>query len=95
VPESVNPTGLCGESIPKSPQNVRQKLALQRPGDQPHVERVRIFLTTSKYAKLAKCSTDTVLRDIQDLLARGILLKNRARGRSMSYRLTNPQDVAD
>ena len=33
------------------------------------------FLTTSKYAKLAKCSTDAALRDIQELLDRGILVK--------------------
>lgn len=45
------------------------------------------WLTTSKYAKLAKCSADTALRDIGDLVHRGILLKNRAGGRSTSYRL--------
>ena len=51
------------------------------------------FLTTSKYAKLAKCSPDTALRDIRELLQRGILLKNPARGRSTSYRLAGPDDV--
>lgn len=44
-------------------------------------------LTTSKYAKLAKCSADTALRDIQDLVARGVLERGGAGGRSTSYRL--------
>ncbi len=44
-------------------------------------------LTTSKYAKLAKCSADTALRDIRELVARGVLVVNSAGGRSTSYRL--------
>ena len=44
-------------------------------------------LTTSKYAKLAKCSNDTALRDIRGLLDRGILARNKGGGRSASYRL--------
>jgi Fic family protein len=44
-------------------------------------------LTTSKYAKLAKCSQDTALRDIKDLLAKGILAQNPGGGRSTSYSL--------
>ena len=44
-------------------------------------------LNTSKYAKLAKCSTDTALRDIRELLERGILIQNPGGGRSTSYRL--------
>jgi Fic family protein len=44
-------------------------------------------LTSSKYAKLAKCSPDTALRDIQDLLARRILVKDAPGGRSTSYSL--------
>lgn len=50
-------------------------------------------LTTAKYAKLAKCSTDSALRDIRELLARGILLQNAGGGRSTSYRLGEPEDV--
>jgi len=46
-------------------------------------------LTSSKYAKLAKCSPDTALRDIQDLLARSILAKDSAGGRSTSYSLAD------
>ncbi len=44
-------------------------------------------LTTSRWAKLAKCSPDTALRDIDDLVHRGILAKNLAGGRSTSYSL--------
>ncbi|MCU1232956.1 MAG: filamentation induced by cAMP protein Fic [Candidatus Solibacter sp.] len=43
-------------------------------------------LTTVKWAQLAKCSHDTALRDIQDLVARGVLVQN-AGGRSTSYSL--------
>ena len=45
------------------------------------------FMNTSKYAKLAKCSNDTALRDIQQLKACGIFRQNRGGGRSTSYRL--------
>ena len=44
-------------------------------------------LTSSKYAKLAKCSQDTATRDIDELIARGILTKDQAGGRSTSYSL--------
>jgi Fic family protein len=44
-------------------------------------------MNTAKYAKLAKCSNDTALRDIQELKARGILLQNAESGRSTSYSL--------
>ena len=44
-------------------------------------------LTSSKYAKLAKCSQDTALRDIDDLVKRDILAKDAGGGRSTSYSL--------
>lgn len=44
-------------------------------------------LTTSKWAKLAKCSQDTAYRDISDLIERGALKKNPEGGRSTSYSL--------
>jgi Fic family protein len=44
-------------------------------------------LISSKYAKLAKCSQDTASRDIDDLIALGILTKDQAGGRSTSYSL--------
>jgi Fic family protein len=53
------------------------------------------FLTTSRYAKLAKCSQDTALRDIRELLERGIIVQNPGRGRSTSYRLAEPDMVME
>ena len=44
-------------------------------------------MSTSKYAKLVKCSTDTALRDIRELVERGILVQNPGGGRSTSYRI--------
>jgi Fic family protein len=46
-------------------------------------------LTSSKWAKLAKCSQDTAHRDILDLMKCGVLKKNPGGGRSTSYDLTN------
>ena len=42
-------------------------------------------LTSSKWAKIAKCSSDTALNDINDLIAKGILRKADAGGRSTNY----------
>jgi len=44
-------------------------------------------LNTSKWAKIGKCSQDTALRDIQDLMKKGILVKSRQGGRSTNYEL--------
>lgn len=54
-------------------------------------------LTTSKWAKLAKCSQDTALRDIKELVEHGILLRNPGGGRSTSYSLVDfaPPDSAE
>jgi Fic family protein len=42
-------------------------------------------LTSSKWAKISKCSQDTALRDIQDLIAKKILMKEEGGGRNSSY----------
>ncbi|MCP4298721.1 MAG: Fic family protein [Proteobacteria bacterium] len=44
-------------------------------------------LTSSKWAKLGKCSQDTANRDINNLIKRGMLRKNPEGGRSTSYSL--------
>jgi Fic family protein len=44
-------------------------------------------LTSSRWSKIEKCSQDTALRDIVDLVERGILKKNPGGGRSTSYSL--------
>jgi Fic family protein len=46
-------------------------------------------LNTSKWAKITKCSSDTALRDIQNLIDNGILMKEDAGGRSTSYIFTD------
>ena len=47
-------------------------------------------LTSSRWAAMARCSPDTALRDINDLLARGVLRKSEAGGRSTRYELMEP-----
>jgi Fic family protein len=78
------------QRINRRPVNERQRLVINR-----MLNGFKGFLSTSKYAKLAKCSTDTALRDIRELLERGIVLQNRGGGRSTSYRLAQPDDVED
>jgi Fic family protein len=47
-------------------------------------------LTTSKWAKMTKSSSDSALRDIQDLMEKGILVKEAGGGRSTNYVLVIP-----
>ncbi len=44
-------------------------------------------LNTAKWAKIGKCSQDTALRDIQDLIDKGIMVKSEQGGRSTNYEL--------
>lgn len=46
-------------------------------------------LTSSKWAAIGKCSPDTALRDIKELIARGVLRKSPAGGRSTSYEIAD------
>lgn len=46
-------------------------------------------LKTSKWAKIAKCSSDTALRDIKDLIEKDILKQEDSGGRSTNYELTD------
>jgi Fic family protein len=78
------------QRINRRPVNDRQRLVINR-----MLNGFKGFLSTSKYATLAKCSTDTALRDIRELLDRGILVQNPGGGRSTSYRLGDPQDASD
>ena len=70
------------EKLRDVPLNDRQRLVINR-----MLEGFEGKLTTSKWAALAKSSTDTALRDIQQLVARGVLVRNKAGGRSTSYSL--------
>ena len=68
------------ERFAKEPLNDRQIKVLNRALDGFEGK-----LTSSKWAKLAKCSQDTAYRDILDLIARGALEKDPGGGRSTSY----------
>jgi Fic family protein len=70
------------EKLRDVPLNERQRLVIGR-----LLEGFEGKLTTSKWATLTKSSTDTALRDIQQLVERGVLVKNQAGGRSTSYSL--------
>lgn len=72
------------ETINQSPINERQREVVNR-----LLDGFEGNLTTSKYAKLSHCSTDTALRDIRELLDRGVLVQNPGRGRSTNYRLAD------
>jgi Fic family protein len=64
------------------PLNDRQRLIINR-----LLDGFEGKLTTKKWAAIAKASHDTALRDILQLVDRGILIKNAAGGRSTSYSL--------
>lgn len=66
-----------------TPMNARQVKLLNR-----LLDGFEGKLTSSKWAAMAKCSADTALRDINELLALGVLRKSDAGGRSTSYELT-------
>ena len=44
-------------------------------------------LTSAKWAKIAQCSKDSAIRDINDLIDKSILEQEESGGRSTSYRL--------
>jgi Fic family protein len=70
------------QALSAGSMNERQRLVLNR-----LLDAFEGNLTTSKWAKLAGCSSDTALRDIAELVERGILVRNPAGGRSTSYAL--------
>jgi Fic family protein len=75
------------EWINRSPVNERQRTVINR-----LLDGFEGKLSSSKYAKLAKCSADTALRDIKELLEGGILVQDDAGGRSTSYHLADLDD---
>lgn len=76
------------DMINQKPVNDRQRLIINRMLE----DGFEGFMNTSKYAKLAKCSNDTALRDIQELKERGIFIQNPGGGRSTSYRLPDREE---
>jgi Fic family protein len=73
------------EALANIPLNDRQRKMINR-----LLDGFEGKLTSSKWAKIAKCSQDTAYRDILDLLDRGILTKNAEGGRNTSYALVIP-----
>jgi len=65
-----------------TPVNSRQRLMLNK-----LLDGFEGKLKSSKWAKIAKCSPDTALRDINDLLDKGILRREAQGGRSTGYEL--------
>jgi Fic family protein len=80
--ESIRMKGRIWERLAKTPLNERQRKIINR-----LLDGFEGKLTTSKWAKIAKCSQDSAHRDILDLVHRGILVKNPEGGRSTSYSL--------
>ena len=76
------------DNINSASVNDRQRLIINRMLE----DDFEGFMNTSKYATLAKCSSDTALRDIQELVAREIFIQNSSGGRSTSYRLPDRED---
>lgn len=74
------------EQIGRHSVNDRQRMIINR-----LLDGFEGLLTTSKYAKLAKCSTDTALRDVTELIDAGLLVRNESGGRSTSYRLSDAE----
>jgi len=72
------------ENLSTKSLNDRQRLIINR-----LLDGFEGKLNTSKWAKIAKCSQDTALRDIQDLINQNILVKEQSGGRSTSYVLVN------
>jgi Fic family protein len=70
------------EAIKDQPLNERQRKVINR-----LLDGLEGKLTSSKWAALAKSSPDTALRDITDLVKRGILVRDAGGGRSTSYSL--------
>lgn len=78
------------DRLATSALNQRQRMVLNR-----LLDGFEGKLTTSKWAKLAKCSQDTALRDIEDLMKHGALIRNPAGGRSTSYAIPDNQPAPE
>lgn len=72
------------DRIKEVPLNERQRIVLNR-----LLDGFAGKLSSSKWAKLTKISTDTALRDITDLVDKGILRKDEGGGRSTTYSLAH------
>ena len=78
---------LLFERVRNFAMNERQVLMLNR-----LLEGFEGKLTTVKWAKINKCSHDTALRDIEDLISKGVFVRSAEGGRSTSYELKQGRD---
>ena len=76
------------ERISKLPVNERQRVVINH-----LLDGLEGKLTTSRWARITKCSQDTALRDIRDLMESGLLVRSLEGGRSTSYSLVKTIDV--
>lgn len=72
-------------SVAEIPVNDRQRRMINR-----LIDGFEGKLTTKKWAQITKCSHDTALRDINELISNGVLSRSKAGGRSTSYDLAAP-----
>jgi Fic family protein len=68
--------------------NERQRKMIEK-----FIEGFEGSLRTSKWARMTNCSQDTALRDITDLVEKGVLVKDESGGRSTSYSLIYPMNA--
>lgn len=78
------------QALSSVPINERQRTMLNR-----LLDGFEGKLTTSKWAKMTKTSSDTALRDITELVERGILVRGPEKGRSTSYALAQVPSNSD
>jgi Fic family protein len=78
------------ESMATINLNPRQRLVLGR-----LLDGFEGKLTTSKWAKLAKCSQDTAARDMIALMEQGVLIRGPEGGRSTNYELARTTQLSD
>ena len=76
------------ERIASTPLNERQRLVINQ-----LLDAFEGKLTTSIWARIAKCSQDTALRDITGLVEQGVMVRNPGGGRNTSYGLRNAETM--
>lgn len=76
------------EKHANTPTNERQRMMINRLFDWLFGK-----LTSSKWSKMTKTSTDTALQDIKDLIGKGVLEQDNVGGRSANYMLIDQPEL--
>ncbi len=74
------------DGIADIPINERQRKVLRR-----LVNGFEGYMTSTKWSRMTRTSQDTALRDITDLISKGVLIRGPAGGRSTNYQLSKPK----